>query len=431
MATRKKLERFFKLSRMTASVAGRYLGEHIKESLFSSEYRSQHAGDTHEWAGRRIAQTLGELKGPLMKIGQMASISSGLLPKEISDALAVLRKDVPFAPFDVIATQIQSELGAPPEALFASFDRQPFAAASIGQVHRAVTDDGRPVVVKVQYPDIGDSVDADIAQLRLALRAAGLLRGSGPKFNRFFEEVSAQLREELDYCNEADNIRRLRSFHASRHPFVHIPIVVGERSSGRVLTMTFEDGDPLETAAEYPVEIRNRIGERLVSIVYSQILEGGALHADPNPANFAFRPDGDIALYDFGSVKQISAGEQHGIRTLITGIFDGDADMVRMGFEQVGMLLPNEQAPDRIVFEAAIRLLSSAVKKEVPFDFARSGIHREVLAAWPAIRKHASTFHLTSAMMMIQRVNVGTYGNLRKLGASVPLRTVIENTMTP
>ena len=429
MATRKRLERFFKLSRMTASVAGRYLGEHIKDSLFSSEYRTKHAGDTHEWAGRRIAQTLGELKGPLMKIGQMASISSGLLPKEISDALAVLRKDVPFAPFEVIAAQIENELGAPPESLFASFEKEPFAAASIGQVHRAVTDDGRSVVVKVQYPDIGDSVDADIAQLRLALRAAGILRGSGPRFNQFFQEISAQLCEELDYCNEADNVRLLGTYHRSAHPFLHVPTVVGERSSERILTMTYEAGDPLETAAKYPSEIRNLIGERLVSVIYSQILDAGTLHADPNPANFAFRPNGEIVLYDFGSVKPISSDEQRGVRTLITGIFEGEAETIRRGFEQVGMLPPNSSSPNSALFEAVIRLLGPAVQKDVPFAFSRSGIHREVLASWPAIRKHAGAFTLTSAMMMIQRVNVGTYGNLRKLDASVPLRAVIEKTI--
>jgi predicted unusual protein kinase regulating ubiquinone biosynthesis (AarF/ABC1/UbiB family) len=411
---------------MTASVAGRYLGARIKGSFFTHDQKKQHSRVTNEWAGRRIAQTLGELKGPLMKIGQMASISSGFLPKEISDALAVLRKDVSFAPFEVIAAQIERELGAPPERLFAAFDTEPFAAASIGQVHRAVSDDGRSVVVKVQYPDISDSMDTDIAQLRLALKAVGIMRSAGHKLDSFFEEISVQLHEELDYCNEADNIRLLGEFHRKKHPHIHIPAVVGERSSERVLTMTFEDGDPLEKAAQYPPEIRNLIGERLTSLVYSQILDLGALHADPNPANFAFRPDGDIVLYDFGSVKKLKKEEQLGVRSLLRGIFDRDTAEVARGFEQVGMLPPGAATSSLDLFEGVIRLIEPAVQKEVPFDAAHTQIHRKVIELWPKIRRRAQSFKLTAAMMMIQRVNVGTYGNLRRLSAVFPLRDIIE-----
>lgn len=426
MSAGKRLERFLKLSQMTASVAGRYLGARIKGSFFSQDQKERHSRDTNEWAGRRIAQTLGELKGPLMKIGQMASISSGLLPKEISDALAVLRKDVPFAPFEVIAAQIERELGAPPERLFATFEPEPFAAASIGQVHRAISDDGKAVVVKVQYPDICDSMDADIAQLRLALKAAGIMRSAGHKFDNFFGEIALQLREELDYCNEADNVRLLGEFHRKKHPHIHIPSVVGERSSERVLTMTLEDGDPLEKAAQYPHEIRNLIGERLASLVYSQILDLGALHADPNPANFAFRPDGDVVLYDFGSVKKLKKQEQLGIRTLLLGIFAQDATEVARGFEQVGMIEPDVAMSSLDLFEGVIRLLEPAVQKEAPFDAAQSKIHRRVIELWPKIRRRAQSFKLTSAMMMIQRVNVGTYGNLRRLSAVFSLRNAIE-----
>jgi predicted unusual protein kinase regulating ubiquinone biosynthesis (AarF/ABC1/UbiB family) len=426
MTAGKKLIRFLKLGRMTASVAGHYLGGRITESLSGTDRKKQHARVADEWAGKRIAKTLGELKGPLMKIGQMASISSGLLPKELSDALAVLRKDAPFAPFERIAEQIEKELGAPTNRLFASFDEKPCAAASIGQVHRAVLDDGRLVAVKVQYSDIEDSVDADIAQLRLALKAAGMMRKSRHLFDKFFEDISVQLREELDYCNEADNIRLIRDFHKSRCSFLHIPDVVEERSTKKVLTMTFEGGDALEIASNYPSDIRDLIGRRLVSNIYSQILEQGALHADPNPANFAFRPNGDIVLYDFGSVKKFEESEQVGVRTLLSGILNRDAMEVATGFVQVGMIDDLASLPDLAVFDGAIRLLAPVMEKGAAFDFSRSRIHREVIDLWPKIRKHGGSFHLTAAMMMIQRVNVGTYGNLRRLGARVNVRDAID-----
>ncbi len=426
MAAGKKLNRFLKLGRMTASVAGHYLGARLKESLAGDDRKRRHARAADEWAGKRIAQTLSELKGPLMKIGQMASISSGILPKELSDALAVLRKDASFAPIEVISEQIEKELGATPKQLFASFDETPCAAASIGQVHRAVLDDGREVAVKVQYPDIEDSVDADIAQLRMVLRAAGVMRKTRFLFDRFFEEISNQLRQELDYCNEADNVRLLRNFHKSRCSFLHIPEVVDERSTRRVLTMTFEGGDSLETAAAYPSEVRDIIGNRLVSNAYSQILEQGALHADPNPANFAFRPNGDIVLYDFGSVRKFTDTEQKGVRMLLWGIFHRDALKVAEGFLEMGMIDDMASLPDLSIFDSVIRLLDKVVEPGKAFDFNRSEIHKDIIDLWPKIRKHSGIFHLTAAMMMIQRVNVGTYGNLRRLGARVCVRDTIE-----
>ncbi len=429
MAAQKRLGRFLKLSQMTASVAGHYIGARIKDTILREDPNSKSARSAHAWAGRRIAATLGELKGPLMKIGQMASISSGLLPKEISEALAVLRKDVSFAPYDVIARQIERELGAAPERLFKSFEAEPFAAASIGQVHRAVTDDGREVVVKVQYPDISDSVDADIAQLRFALKAAGIMRGRRELFNEFFSDIAAQLREELDYCNEADNLRLLRAFHKDRHPHIRIPAVVGERSSGRVLTMTFESGDTLEEAGMYPAATRNAIAARLIELVYSEILLLGALHADPNPANFAFRADGDIVLYDFGSIKKFTPSEQKGVRLLLRGIFDSDPASIARGFDVVGMLNPEGPPPSNALFEGVIKLLAPAVQLGTPFDFGTSDIHRKVLALWPKIRTHAGAFRLSAAMMMIQRVNVGSYGNLRKLNARAAVRDIIEKVM--
>src|SRR5690606_33480194 len=286
-------KRFMKLATMTASVAGTYTKSRVA-SVFKSEDAAEESWSAMNLAnGELIAKTLGELKGAVMKVGQMASIARDVLPKELSDALGALQREAPPMPFEVIAEQIEREFGQAPERLFRRFERLPFASASIGQVHRATTDDGQEVVVKVQYPGVDEAVDSDLAHLRLALRASGLMRIDKKALDAVFEEVRARLHEELDYCNEADNVRTFRELHAA-HANVIVPRVIGERSSQRVLTLSYEPGDTLAEAREYPQEVRDRLGLLLFDVLAEQIFRFRTLHADPNPANFAFRRDGSL-----------------------------------------------------------------------------------------------------------------------------------------
>jgi predicted unusual protein kinase regulating ubiquinone biosynthesis (AarF/ABC1/UbiB family) len=422
-----KLGRFLTLSRMTASVAGSYFGTRLANTFAPSEGEQSRIDNTHTKVGRRMARTLGELKGPLMKLGQMASLSSGLLPARISEALAVLRKDAPSVPYSVIAKQVESELGAPPERLFSSFEREPYAAASIGQVHRAITDDGRDVVVKVQYPDITNSLDADLAHLRFALKAAGALRRNKEGFDRFYDEMSAHLREELDYCNEAENARFLAEFHNGRHPFVHIPEVIGEQSSERVLTLTFEGGCTLEEARSLDQSVRDLIGERLIELLYSEIFDLGTIHADPNPANFAFRPDGTFALYDFGCIQRLSNTELAGIRGILKGALERDYAAIEQGLLAIGARNPDTPPLSNSAYDAMFNLLSPLLDPQEPFNVGSSTIHKTVLKQVPKLKKHINSFRLTAGLMLIQRVNVGYYGNLRALGSRVRCREIIES----
>ena len=164
-----------KLAGMTASVATNYARGQVKGVFQDAETRAREKARSDARSGELIAQTLGELKGAAMKVGQLASVARDILPDDLMSSLSSLQRDAPPMDYDVIAAQIERELGSPPELLFQRFDRTPFAAASIGQVHRACTDDGREVVVKVQYPGVDESVDSDIMHLKLALRASGLL----------------------------------------------------------------------------------------------------------------------------------------------------------------------------------------------------------------------------------------------------------------
>ncbi|MFO0636951.1 MAG: AarF/UbiB family protein [Nannocystaceae bacterium] len=155
-----KGRRLLRLASMTAQVAGGYAKSRIKAVFQSPEAAARDRAETARSSGELIAKTLGELKGAVMKVGQMASIAKDILPRELAEALATLQREAPPMPYEVIEEQIERELGSSPATLFRRFDKTPFAAASIGQVHRATTDDGREVVVKVQYPGVDEAVDS-------------------------------------------------------------------------------------------------------------------------------------------------------------------------------------------------------------------------------------------------------------------------------
>ncbi len=409
-----KGRRFLKLAGMTASVAGTYAGSKLRSAFRSPTQRDATRIETNRDIGERIAKTLGELKGAAMKLGQMASIGADVLPKEIATALKVLQKEAPPVPFDVISRMIESELGSPPEVLYRTFDKEPFASASIGQVHRAVTDDGREVVVKVQYPGVGASVDSDLAHLKMALRAGGLLKLNRKSVNSVFEEVRVHLHEELDYCNEADNVRLFGEHHES-HDFVHVPEVVGERSAQRVLTLTYLAGDDISVLDErgYSQDVRNAIGCNLYRMIASQIFELTAIHADPNPANFAFRPDGSIVLYDFGCVKKMKPTIVDAIARTLRGSLFEDYDLVEQGLIELGVRTIDGPPVEVAFYKDWRDVFLRPFLCEGAFDYGQACIHEEVIKRIPSMMKRLDSFQPASEIIFLDRVLGGHYGNLR------------------
>lgn len=401
---------------MTASVTANYAGSRLKGAFQDASEAARSRAESHQMSGEKIAETLGELKGAAMKIGQMASVAGDVLPKELSGALKRLQKEAPPMDFEVISAQIESELGAPPEILFESFDRTPFAAASIGQVHRARTDDGREVVVKVQYPGVDDSVDSDLFQLKLALKASGLVKMSRKSLNELFTEIKARLHEELDYCNEADNVRLFHDYHA-QHPFVHVPEVVGERSAKRVLTLTYVQGDNINELRDlgYTQEAFNKIGENLFEMTLAQLFDFQIIHADPNPANFAFRPNGDIVLYDFGCVKRCQPDIIRAYRDTILAGIDQDWDAVEQGLLDLGARRPDGPRPDNAYYKRWRDLLLLPFLGDEPFDYGASTVHDELKKMVPGVLKRLDSFKPPVELVFIDRVVAGHYGNMRTL----------------
>lgn len=409
--------RFLKLAGMTASVAGRYAGSKLRSLVQSSEEASRDRAEAHARNGEVIARTLGELKGAVMKVGQMASIAGDVLPKELAQALGTLQREAPPMPFATIAAQIEAELGAPPSQLFERFDEAPFAAASIGQVHRARFD-GREVIVKVQYPGVDESCDSDLAHLKLALRASGLVKVPKAALDSLFAELRERLLEELDYVREAENARLFRAFHAERHPFVIVPEVIDERSTRRVLTLAYEPGDTLGriSPASYSQGSRDRIGENLIRAVFGQLFELQAIHADPNPANFAARLDGSLVLYDFGCVKRIPDETMDVYRGTLRAALEEDYEAVERGMLALGVRNPAGPAVDPGYYKGWRDLFAAPVLTD-GYDFGASKLHEQVLARTPEFLRRLESFQPPAQIAFIDRALVGHFGNLRNLGA--------------
>lgn len=420
--------RFFKLAGMSTSIATRVAASTTRSLFLSEEQKEKERQKMLAKIGAEVAETLGEMKGAVMKVGQVASQIKDLLPAEFAKALEKLQKESPPMPFRVIRKQITDELGAPPYELFREIDEEPFAAASIGQVHRAVLLDGREVVIKVQYPGIEESIESDLKHLKRILKLAGLLKVEERVIDEIFLEIRNRLHDELDYTQEAENLRAFREFHASDEDIV-IPDVIGEFTRRRVLTLTRENGDTLETVAtsgQYPQAVRDRIGRRLFDIIGKQIFVHHAVHCDPHPGNFAFRPDGSIVIYDFGAVKRLTPDVTALYRDITRAAYERDFDGIDRALIGLGVRKVDGPRPENDFYQRWIDIVMPAFG-DTPYDFGRSRMHFDVVKQARATPlSYLESFQPSAKTMLVDRVISGHYWTLMRLGTVAAMRDLTD-----
>lgn len=264
-------------------------------------------GDSRR-AAEHAATVLGSLRGLAAKVGQMASYVDGVVPEEhraaYEAALSTLRAAAPRSSPEAIVSVVEADLGMPVSKLFARWDPEPFASASIGQVHRATLDDGREVAVKVQHPGIEKAVESDLTNAASIETLVGVVGPRAMNGKAIFAEIAQRFREELDYTLEAERQVSFSKLHAG-DPTIAIPRVVGELCSRRVLTTELVAGKPLEAAAREPSGQREKYAETLWRFVFKGNLIGGMFNADPHPGNYLFHGDGRVTFLDFGCVQVI------------------------------------------------------------------------------------------------------------------------------
>ena len=348
---RHRLERQLRVWRLTARRGAHFAVVKVRGRAANEEQRARLEEQFAVRTAEDVAKVLGGMKGAIMKAGQMLSFIADGLPPEAQAALATLQADVPPMAPSLAEGVVRSELGADPEKLFLDWSPVPVAAASIGQVHRAVMPDGRVVAVKVQYPGVDRAIKSDLdnAELLYSLFASFALKNLDVK--ALVDELRARMADELDYRLEAQYQTEFAERYAG-HPFVRIPRVVPERSSQRVLTSEWVEGrrwdDFLTEATE---EDRQRAGEILMRFAQGSIHQHGVFNGDPHPGNYRFHDDGTVTFLDFGLVKRWSPGEFDRLSPVLDATLDGDAVKAVALAEAAGFLSPDHGFDPEFVFE--------------------------------------------------------------------------------
>ncbi len=417
------------LARMGVAVGSTYASTGARKLFASAERRAELDDARQLRSAEQVAERLGNMKGALMKVGQMASYLDDGLPEPVRQALGALQADAPPMAPELAAEVVERELGKAPEDVFVEWDPVPIAAASIGQVHRAVavdpvTGEERAVAVKVQYPGVGDAIAADLANtelLGLLLRQG--FRGLDPA--EMVAEIKERITEELDYGREAANQAMFADWYRG-HPFIGVPDVLPSFSTTRVLTSELVVGAPFRDVLGWDQEERDQAGEALFRFVFRSLYRMHAFNGDPHPGNYLFHGGGRITFLDFGLVRFFDDAELDVFASMVrSAAVDHDAAAFRRIVEGAGLLRPGAPVPT----DEAGRYFSQfyepvAEDRETTWtpEYA-SGIVRHTFDRSSPIAQYAS---VPRAFVFIQRINLGLYALLGDLRATGNYRRIAE-----
>ena len=371
-----------------------------------------------------VAGTLGAMKGVMMKIGQMASyVDDGLSPA-VRHTLARLQDSVPPMSPQLAAAVVEEELGAPPERAFARWDPRPIAAASIGQVHRAVTLDGRAVAVKVQYPGIAETIAADLRNVALLRR---MLRVAAPAqdVDALLSELRDRITEELDYRHEAAS-QRLMAAYYDGHPTIHIPGIIGELSTRRVMTSELSGGARFAELSTWPQRERDLAAETIYRFVFRSLYEVGAFNGDPHPGNYLFHRGGRVTFLDFGLVKHFSPAELEPLMQMARTIcVEHDPGAFRRGLEEAGFLRAGAPLSTQAIIEH-LAVFYDTIREPgtltITSDYASSVVRRFFDLRSPV----AEYISVPQSYVILQRINLGLFAVLGELSATADWRAISE-----
>jgi predicted unusual protein kinase regulating ubiquinone biosynthesis (AarF/ABC1/UbiB family) len=420
------IARLLRLGSLVGRVGASVAVEQLFSLVFSGPSRQAHQLANLVLNAERIVHELGELKGAAMKVGQMLSLQDSLLPPEVTGVLSALQKTAPPIPFDVVQRALDAELPGWRNTI-TQLEPAAIAAASIGQVHRGVLADGRPVAVKIQYPGIDSIIEADLVNLRRLLQSLFALF-TDADFAPVWGEVRDRLREELDYVNEADNLRRMAELWAGSD-IVVIPGVIDAASSRRVLTMDYVAGYTPDEACdgERPQALRDRWGAVLFDFMLRGLFEHRIIHADPNLSNFSFLADGRVVVYDFGCVKSVPPTIVQGYRELSRAALAGRRGEVPALLAAMGISTASGGPVSAGLIAPALDLVSKVLDDKRPYRFGYDDqLLRQIIENNLGRFGEAKDIRFPHHIIFINRTAAGHFGNLSRLRAAAPWRRMLE-----
>ncbi|HET9198383.1 MAG TPA: AarF/ABC1/UbiB kinase family protein [Solirubrobacterales bacterium] len=392
-------------------------------------------GGSEERTRKRMesyASRLGGMRGATMKLGQLLSFAD-LLPEEkagpVKEAFAVLQGDVPPMDEETMRVAVRDALGPDAFDAFESFDPEPIAAASIGQVHRAALRDGRPVAVKVQYPEVAAAVDGDLRNGKALFRLINIMRrtfggplGNDMDLDALFAELAERVREELDYELEAQRTQLFADLYAD-HPFIRVPGVVDELSTSRILTTDLGSGRRWKDVGEADEELRSSWGEAIFRMTMASLSHSQVQNADPNPGNFLFGDDGGVTFIDFGCVKHYEPRFVEHSTGMAAAAMEDDPAALYEAMVGGGFIDPDGPEVDPEVMMEWLRPTYVPFATSEPFAFSHeyvSGAMRQALQPEGEVAAEVKRVRFPAEYLMLERVILGMYSILAELGARRP-----------
>lgn len=375
---------------------------------------------------RRVTEQLSRLRGAAMKLGQMISMDAGdVLPAELTAILARLRDSAHFMPPAQLDRVLAAQWGRDWRLRFSRFEATPIAAASIGQVHRATLPDGRKLAIKVQYPGVADSIDADVDNVATLLRVSSLLP-STLDIAPLLAEAKRQLHDEADYAREAEQMRRYRDLLADDPAFL-MPEPVDALSGARVLAMDFVEGQPIETLGDAPEDVRNRAMQALFGLVLRELFEYRHMQTDPNFANYRWQAaSGRIVLLDFGATRAIPDATVDAYRHLMRAGLAEDRAALRTALIAVGFATPDIMDRHGNAMDDMIGVMMEHLGRPGLFDFADRSFVDRVRRNGETIAADRTAWHIPPAdTLFVQRKISGTAMLAIRMQARLPLRDMV------
>ncbi len=426
-ARRNRLSRSVRIWRLTARRTTHYAFTKVRGVAADEDRRRQLDEQFKIRTAEDVARELGNMKGVIMKAGQMLSFILDGLPEAARESLASLQGDVPPMSPSAAAGVVFDELGAPPDRIFLDWSELPMAAASIGQVHKAVLRDGRVVAVKVQYPGIDRAITSDLANAELlyAMFSAVALKSLDVK--GLVEELRARMIDELDYTLEA----RCQADFAARyrgHPFAHIPDVIAEYSTRRVLVTEWVDGLRWDEFVAIADDATKQLAaEAMFRFIQGAIYRARVFNGDPHPGNYRFHLDGTVSFLDFGLVKRWAPGELETLTPLIDPLLERQPDVIVTRMVEAGFLFADHGLDAQRVWEYVSAPYTPYLEPEFTFsaDFASKTLGKLLDLNGP-YADVMQKLNLPSSFVILDRVVWGMTALLGRLGARNRWRSILD-----